>query len=421
VYSRFAALFLYPLRGQGGVLLVIEAFGLYLISALLDWSSGNNALHLLALVMSGVPLMFALGIFHLYAWATLRHIAAGHTETLHSVDIDEVSPLSNYLSIKVVLLLLGIAGAVSWSYTVSTQLGIYAGLGIGAVLPAALGVMILEEQFLPGVNPDNVRRFITDFGAAYSLFAGALYAGTVALYALFFAGWTPSIVATFAASFVFVLGHVLAGRVAYNYRHRLGLATLPDIDPAAAATDTAIESLMVELHRLCGVDHVDRAGAALEAFLRESDYALDERMHQRLKLFQDKRLLLEHNWHYLDRLVDARKLPRAWLLLRGSLAIDPLFRPGSAETVLALVEAAPSTDADLVDLLLSDFERAYPSNERVPEALFVHARLLTTALGRTESALALATRIERDFPAWSEDPEFRSFVARLRRHIEAAP
>jgi hypothetical protein len=102
--------------------------------------------------------------------------------------------------------------------------------------------------------------------------------------------------------------------------------------------------------------------------------------------------------------------------LRNALTIDPLFRPGTAAAVMALIAVAPSADARYVDTLLGDFERAYPGSERLPEALFEYARWSVTQLGRTDRALALLTRIEREFPEWAEHPEFRSFSERVRRH-----
>jgi len=415
VRAPITALLLYPFRGQGGVLLVLESAGLWLTLTFLDWAQSNSAVHTLLLVVFLIPWVLGLGVFQHYAWATLRHVAAGHTQTLRTIAVEEVSPLANYLSLQVVLLLLGIAGALSSCYALSPPISIAAAVAVGAVLPAMLGVMILEERFIAGLNPIAVRRFMTDFGAAYVQFAVALYAGMAALYAMFFLTAAPYFVAVLAAAFLFILGHVLAGRVAYQHRDRLDLATMPVADPVAAATDDAIESLMLDLHRLCAVDRVERANDRLEGFLREQDCALDERIHQRLLEFQYKPLLLEHSWHYLDRLVSAGKLSRAWLLLRHSLDVDPLFRPSSAAAVLTLIGAASAADADHVDALLADFERAYPGDEHLPDALFEHARWSFTQLGRLAAAHELLVRIEREFPQWADNAEFRALQSRVRK------
>jgi hypothetical protein len=147
------------------------------------------------------------------------------------------------------VLLLGIAGALAACYSQSPPLTSTLAVAIGAVLPAMLGVMILEERFLAGLNLAAVGRFMTDFGAAYIVFAGALYVGIASLYLLFLLPSAPDFVLVCGAGYVFVLGHVFAARVIYECRDRLDFATLPDVDHVAAANEEAIESLMLELHR----------------------------------------------------------------------------------------------------------------------------------------------------------------------------
>jgi len=412
-------LFLYPLRGQGGALLLILAVGLYLLLAAFDWSREYDTANLLIQSFLAVPSIIVVGLFQHYAWASLRHVAAGHTQTIRSIEIEEVSPLANYLAFKVALLLLGFAGMVAWCYSISGLFGTGVVIAIGGVLPAVLGVIVLDERFLDGFDPEQVTRFVTGLGPAYITFALSIYGGMASLYVVSFVMSPPNVVAVLIASYMFVLGHALAGRVLYVRRDRLSLATLPELDPERVVEEVdtaAVDALMVDLHRLCGVDHVDRAGKLLERFLRDGNYSFDEQMHQRLQVFHDNRLLLEHSWHYLDRLLAANKTLRGWLLLRNALDIDPLFRPGTAAAAMALIAVAPSADTRYVDTLLGDFERAYPGSERLPEALFEHARWSVTQLGRADRALELLGRIEREFPEWAEHPEFRSFSERVRRH-----
>jgi len=182
-----------------------------------------------------------------------------------------------------------------------------------------------------------------------------------------------------------------------------------------AELDGAIEALLVDLHRLCGVDRVDRAAQRLETFLHLRGHALDERMHLRLQHFHDQRLMLQHSWHFMNRLLAAGKPARAWQLARESLEIDAAFRPGSADDLLALIRTAAPTDARIVERLLADCERAYPASPRLPEALLEHARY-ALALGDTAAALASLARIEAAFPRDAERDEFREFAARARRH-----
>ena len=414
-------LLLYPLRGQGGLLSLLSAVGLYALVVVSDWARGIDSARLLMVVFLPVPGIITVGVFQHYAWASLRHVAAGHDETIRSIEIEAVSPLTNFLAFKVAALLFGLAGLVAACFSLNILLGSSVVAVLGIALPALLGVMVLEERFFAGLDPKHVVPFALGLGPVYIVFALLLYGGIAALYVTCVAMSPPNVYAVLVGSYAFVLGHVLAGRVLYVSRDRIGLSTLPEKDPlhvAQVADAKTIDALMVDLHRLCAVDRVDRANKMLEGFLQKDNYALDERIHQRLELFHDKRLQLEHSWHYLHRLLAANKVSRAWSLMRRSLAMDPLFRPDTAASVLTLIAAAPAVDADCVDTLLGDFERAYPDSERLPEALFEHARWLVTKLERLDAALELLLRIEREFPEWAEDPQYRAFGERIRRHAK---
>lgn len=420
---QLTAFFLYPLRGQGGVLLLLWSIGLYASLALLDWSRIDSGWHTLTMILLPVAWSIAFGVFLQYAWLTLRHVAAGHTQPVRSVAIDDVSPLANPLAVLVALLLFGLAGALEWSFAVSPWLGTAAAVIVCALLPAALGVMVLEERFLPGLSGTRIARFAARLRWAYVPYAASMYVAIAPLYVTCFL-IAPDIAAIVCASYVFVLGHVLAGTVLHRHRDRLDLLMAPEVEAVQRAgeveTAQAIDALTLELHRLCGVDRVKEASTRLEAFLRDADYRLDERMHQRLLEFHDRRLLLEHNWHYLHRLLDAGKLPRAWLLLRSSLDIDPLFRPGTAAAALRLIAVASPADAEYALALLRDFERAYPADALLPDALLEHARWSFVHLGRADAALALLARIDREFPAAAASQEFRTFASRVRRFGSSA-
>jgi len=412
-------LFLYPLRGQGGLLSLMCAVGLYVLIAVFDWARGHDAARLLMMVFLPIPGIIAVGVFQHYAWASLRQVAAGQDETIRSIEIEEVSPFANHLAFKVAAFLFSLAGLVAWCISLNGLLGSGVVAILGAALPAVLGVMVIEERFLAGLDPERVLAFVVGLGPAYIVFALLLYAGIAALYVVCVEMSPPNAFVVLAGSYAFVLGHVLAGRVLYASREGLGLLTLPEKDPLDVAQvfdAKEIDALMVNLHRLCGVDHVDRANKLLEAYLEKNNYALDERIHRRLELFHDKRLRLEHSWHYLHRLLAASKVSRAWLLLRQSLDMDPSFRPNTADALMTLIGAAPSADAVYVDTLLGDFERAYPGSERLPEAFFEHARWLITKLERFDVALELLSRIERDYPEWAQDPQFTAFCERARRY-----
>ncbi|NJN51170.1 MAG: hypothetical protein HC809_04705 [Gammaproteobacteria bacterium] len=413
------ALLAYPLRGEGGALLAVWTVLLYGMVYVLHAATGVAAVDLIALLLVMIAFVFLFGIFLLYAWASLRHASSGHVAPMAAIELEEVHPLTNYLGLQVAALLMLVAGGIDAGFSVSIALGTVLAVMAAAVLPALLGVMVLEERFIAALDLHALKSFVSALGIVYPGFAGAIYVAVAAVYAAILTMQSPSLVAVAGASYLFVLGHVLAGRVLYlrsealapaDHFEVLSQTVAHDLDPARA-----IEGLLVDLHRLCGVDRIDAADRQLEAFLTHYGHDLDEQIHQRLLRFQDQRLLLTHGWHYLDRLVARHKTGRGWQLLRHCLTQDALFRPGSGEVVLSLVAAAPPADAHLVTDLLADFERAYPSHPQLPQALELRARWLAQELGRDGEAVALLIDVERRFPVYATAPGFQSLLMRLRR------
>jgi len=199
-------LLVYPLRGQGGVLSLLCAVGLYVLVAVFDWSSAHEAWRLAAMVFLPFPLLVTLMVFLHYTWASLSHVAAGRDETIRSIAIEDVSPLSNYLALKVASLLFGIACVVAASFSASAGLGTTVAVVVGVILPAMLGVMILEERFLAGLDPQRVVGFVVSLGPAYAVFALLMYAGIALLYTACVV-MAPNVFAVVVGSYAFVLGH----------------------------------------------------------------------------------------------------------------------------------------------------------------------------------------------------------------------
>jgi len=69
-------LLVYPLRGQGGVLWVLCAVGLFVLLALFEWTRLGEGQHLLAMVLLPIPWLITFAILQHYAWASLSHVAA---------------------------------------------------------------------------------------------------------------------------------------------------------------------------------------------------------------------------------------------------------------------------------------------------------------------------------------------------------
>lgn len=357
-----------PLRGQGGVLVLGWSLALYLSLMLFDFAAIEAGWRVLAAGFLCAVWVLGFGLFQQFAWIVLRQVVLQPGQPVRSFDAVELNPLMNRLSLKVALLVVVVAALFIAIYEAQPAIGTVLAVGYAAILPAVLAVMVVDERFLAGLDATRVARFVATLGWGYVPLAAALYVAYAALYAACIHA-QPNVLWVLAANVVFVLGHVVAGRVIHHHRHALSVPVSENVGPtvdAAAATTAAIEALMIDLHRLCGVDRIDDAGDQLERFLSAHGFELDERIHRRLQALQDPRMLQEHTWHYLDRLIAANKLPRAWLLLKQALDREHRFRPRTADGLLALLTQATPEDADYVDGLLEDFERIYPGSQRPP-------------------------------------------------------
>lgn len=356
------ALLTYPLRGQGGVLLVAWSLVFYLLQVVFHATEAETAARWIALMVVTIAAIITLGLFLLYGWLTLRHATDGNLHPIASIEVEEIHPFVNYLGLQVALLAMVVAALIAAALDVNAALGA-ALITLGAlVLPAVLGVMILDRRFVAGLDPTRVAAFLRSLGTDYIGFALVLYAGMAALYGACMVA--PNLIVDFLASYGFVLGHVMAGRMLHGHEDP-EVAVAPEPDEVSGR----IESLMVELHRLCGVDRIADADRRLETFLDVEGYALDDQLHTRLATFHDQRLLLAHSWHYIDRLLAADKIGRAWRLLCECLALDAQFRPSGARALLRMIAVAP-LDAREALSLLRDFERAYPDSDLLPSARF---------------------------------------------------
>ncbi len=413
-------LLLYPLRGQGGVLLLGCSIALYVLAAVFDWAAAEAGFSLMLPLFLSIPIINVFGVFQLHAWQALRHLALGHDSPATSIAIADVSPYRNYLAFKVALLLGVVAGAILSGTALSSTLGVLLCTAVGLTLPAVLGVMALEQRFRDGLNPQQLARLAFGLGSAYFAFAAALAGGIGALLAACLVMSPPRLPAVISAGYLFVLGHVLAGRLLYLRRSALSLATIAPLSPQEVETlhiEDAINALMLNLHGLCRTGRIKLAAQKLDAFLAESNYSLDEHIHQRLQVFQEQRLLLAHAGPYIQRLLQKQRALPAWVVMRKALDVDARYRPANADLLLTLIAHAPAADCNYVDVVLTDFAQVYPHSTRRCEAMFVHARLCLADLGRYEQALSLTRQIDHECPDWDDDA-YRLFRTRLLRNAQ---
>lgn len=414
----FAQLLLHPLRGPAALLTLGCAIGLYLPLSLFAWSRAYPEFRLIVLLFVPLTIATALGVLQLHAWTTLRHLAQGHTQSIRHIAAEHISPWQNPHAARAALLVTLFVGLVAALFARSAVGGVVFGGVVAAALPAMLGVIVLEERVFDGLRPRHLWQFVTGLGLAYLPFALAMAVGTFALGAACLITEVLSLPLLLAASYCFVLGHASAGRLLYLRRNALGLVTIDGATPmdfASGQVEAQLDDLMIELHRLCRADRLLPAVLRLEAFLRDTEYSLDEHVHQRLQRFLDQRLLVGHAAHYAARLVAADRPLSAWLVLRTAFDVDARFRPTALDVLLVAIAQAPPQDAPRVIEVLGDAEFVYTGHPLLPNSLFLLARCHAEQFGNVDDALTLLTRIEQEYPQFAEHTEFRTTSTKLRR------
>lgn len=425
--SPLAALLLLPLRGHGAWVIGGWALFAWVLRHMLEMAQALGDFYTLAFGLLILAWIVVIGVLQQYAWLIMQRAALGHTTPYRRIELDQVSPLANPLAAKVAALVLAIVGLLDAAWSWQPGLGLLILAATVSLLPAMLAVMVMEDRFLPGCTPGRVVDFIRRLGPPYLIFAPTIYLAPAAVYLALTINPVPGPLLLLTAGYVFLLGNTLAGRLLYSRRASLDLATevSPEQDIAAAwqETNRQIDDLLTELHRLCAGGEVRRAHVRLDRFLAADQYELDDVVHERLRSFQDERLMLEHAYHYLTRLLANGKPARAWHLLKRCLDVDSRFRPASdgevLDTLAAFSAAGASADAHYADLLLSDFERAYPSSPRLPDALFVWARCNIDHLGKRDKGLVMLARIRNEFPDFAKSAVFSAYYAAAR--LKARP
>ncbi len=152
--------------------------------------------------------------------------------------------------------------------------------------------------------------------------------------------------------------------------------------------------------------------------------AMHARYRDLLRRIGDTAGLLEHARARIDALLAGGQPREAIALTHEALAIDPHFRPGSAEHTTALAQAAEAGgQAELTLTLLRDFPRRHPRDPAIPDHALACARLLLDRHGDPAGArAALQAALDRMAPAHPRHAELLQRLAevdRLARDVDA--
>ncbi len=278
-----------------------------------------------------------------------------------------------------------------------------------------LGLM-LNDALFSAFRPEQLVRIVGGLNVFYPLLM-LLVSGSL-FYLHHTLLYNASLLHIVLSGVAFLFANVLSGALVFARRRSLGLGTLRSPEQALAealeAEQRKLDQLLHDIHTHAGAGSFATAVQKLEAFVADDPDSLDPFIHERLKTFQDERLLLEHGVRYLQRLAERGETRKAWTLMKTCLERDERFRPLSDETLLALTRAAGREDVGIVNAVLADFAKAYPDSELIPEALFRRARVNIELLKDGATGLELLAEIARDHPDFASTAPYQDYRRRLR-------
>jgi hypothetical protein len=365
-------------------------------------------------LMSGLAFVLA-SVLQCYARHLFESAANGHTMPPTAAP-EALNPLSVVIAC-VLIVLWSSASLLRAAVTTDDPLVWCIATIAIAIAPASAAITMLGDSAADGLDPRRIARFVRGLGPAYPMLWVTTWLGCGSIFVTVWYCERGVTIALLFTGYVYLLTQYLSGRIVFARRNQLELSTRrsPEQDAAAtvAAEETQLKVLLIELHRLCGVDRYREAYTKLDAFLAREQYRNDAHVYRALQDFQGRPLALEHACHYIERLIADQKSLRAWDVCKSCLAEDPRFRPMSASSTLALTALARHADAHHSATLLRDFARAYPHSAERASAMFRLARIEIEHLADRAAGIARLKSIRDQQPEFARSSVFQDYSRRF--------
>jgi hypothetical protein len=358
----------------------------------------------------GIPLFLGIGwLFFCYGFALLDHVLEGRSSTLVlSTDVIGAFATRSLGTLLLVALLYYLTDRLQqWIHpTVIVVLRLF----LLALLPAAIGGMIMTGRFLAALNPVAMIGTISRIPTGYV----ALWVVLVAIWAVplwifhdsafsFSSLWRAESflplgmveVVGFRGVLIGLLGHIVAvylwlatfaciGGALYEWRWDLDIKPAEAPEREAEREEAELERdrdrLMDRLYGELRVGPFSRAAGSAQKLIEEAAQPLDECrwLYARSAKIADQRLADHLAQILLPLLLKHRATGEALDVTRQRLKASPGFRPRTSSELFRLVElACVAGERATAWQLLGDFESHYGS--ALPERLAQLRRDLATA------------------------------------------
>ena len=325
---------------------------------------------------------------------------------------------------------------IGWLARLSPSLGLVANLLSAFLIPATLMVLINTCSLRAAINPFELLATVARVGKSYfllCLFLFLLMQGAP-MAAGMLAAVVPRGVLLPVMSFVVIyFTWVMAAMIGYvMYQHHAAL----DIDPLKAPADESVAAAPdpaaaearrrdAEVARLVQAGDMDAALATAREWDRMGPRGAQDglpdarRYHRVLKLAERPDELGRHAQGFIHQLLRQQRAGEALEVWSACHKRVPGFALESADSVLALAQHAwKATKARHVALLLYGFEKRFPRDERIPQAMELTVRALQQGLNDPERAVRVFMRMKLRYP---DHPSTQEAAWLLRDELGAEP
>lgn len=300
---------------------------------------------------------------------------------------------------------------IGWLAHVSLRLGMLGNVASSLLIPATLMVLINTCSLRAAINPFELLDTITGIGKSYLLLCFFLFLllQGAPMAAGLLAALMPRAVLLPAIGFtVIYFTWVMAAMIGYAmYQHHRALridpvqapeGAAPPEDPAAAEA----RRRDAQVARLVQEGDMREALATAREWQRTAppDQAGDHRRYHRvLKLADQPAALADHAQRFIALLLRQQNPGEALEVWTSCRKRAKDFRLESADATLALARHAwKSMQARHVLALLQGFEKQFPGDERIPQALELIVRALKQGLADSERAVRVFVHMKGRYP-----------------------
>jgi len=291
------------------------------------------------------------------------------------------------------------------------------------LLPVVTSLLVICESLFAALNPLNWSGMVRQVQMGPRLLHYLLFFGLLLLCCFIVVsenwGWLNPL-KLFACLASFMLVFRCLGALLHDNADALGLQVNFSQTRSAVAAyreeDQVAADFLFDLHRLAHNGNLAEAAKTLQAHLKTYRYQREGYYFNALMEWSKPGLAVRAGVGYVDRLVVAGEIGRAWEVLEFCFHADgERVEIGQGATVFMLA-AFPRLQEHNVILwhLLQNFETDFPRHPRLGEALLLAASVAYVDFHDRAGARACLARIQRVAPLCVESPAFIELARQIR-------